>query len=74
MRKFVYWIKKAFNRNSSSIDYHRMYEHDIKKLMNYGSGLGITLDIPNDIEKKAMTICFPRDIGKSISEVNWGKP
>ena len=33
-----------------------MYEHDIKKLMNYGSSLGITLDIPNDIEKNAMTI------------------
>ena len=33
-----------------------MYEHDIKKLLNYGSSLGITLDIPNDIEKNAMTI------------------
>ena len=29
---------------------NKMYEHDIKKLMNYGSSLGITLDIPNDIE------------------------
>ncbi len=33
-----------------------MYEHDIKKLMNYGSSLGITIEIPNDIKNNAMTI------------------
>ncbi len=49
-------IKIQIYSNSSSIDYHKMYEHDIKKLLNYGSSLGITLDIPNDIEKNAMTI------------------
>lgn len=49
-------IKIQIYTNSSSIDYHKMYEHDIKKLMNYGSSLGITIEIPNDIKNNAMTI------------------